>query len=137
LKITKNYNEKGNLNETYFFYNTQPNLNCKSEYKYNEKGNKIKYSIYDLNADLRKQEIYDEKGNKLKELVFPSKNIISHEITYKYDNYNNIIDKINICVMDNKIIVSSYKYEYDVKGNWIKKLTILKASQWLRITKVG
>lgn len=142
LKQTFKYDEKGNLIESsdgYF-------------YKYNEKGNMIE-EYYDGFFQRKRTFIYDEKGRKIE---MNSKDGLFSKMTYKYDKQENLIEeswyemdgslsekrtykydeKRNITEMiiyipDGNLYIerlSSYTYEYDDKGNWIKKIAFINGT---------
>lgn len=116
--------------EVYKYHNK-----TKKMFRYNPKGVLRKEIIYDKNKKII-EEIeydslknvtakwtynYDNKGNKIEENWFKTDTILDFKIVFKYDKYNNPIEKIRF---SNKNIASSgdiYEYEYDKKGNWIKK----------------
>lgn len=102
--------------------NADGSLEYSKEMKYDDKGNTVFVSVYDKFSDRKIQDEfeYDDKGNKIK--VLKSENG-SHlfTTTYSYDEHNNL--KI-ITVTDNSSEITEnieYEYEYDNKGNWVRK----------------
>ena len=149
-KVNYNYDDKGNrIEENY--YNADGILSGKNTYKYDDKGNQIEGNNYkvdgsglDLHLRLSGKYTYkyDKKGNQIENNKFNADGILFGKYTYRYDDKGNEIEKNDYNAdgslyhketykyddKGNKIEVNgysnyTYKYEFDAKGNWIKKIT--------------
>lgn len=94
---------------------------------YDDLGQKIRDETYYFNMDCHLGEWeykYDELGNLVEENQMTGWYIES-KTTFKYDNLQNPIEKIKYD-SDGKIETkSTYKYEYDEIGNWIKRIDFI------------
>ena len=121
LRITKEYDQKGNIIEEKN-YNNHNKLSSKGIYTYDERGNKIK-EIF-INLDSKKPEekniyIYDKNNNKIEVQKYISENL-SEKTTIKYDEKGNILEE-HITDFN---IKTSFKivYKNDKTGNPIEKV---------------
>lgn len=137
----RTYNHKGNIIESNE-YNSDGSLNFKRTYEYDDKGNKIKSNEYKSDGSLGYKSIskYDNKGNLIEGNVCKLDGIQDYRWTLKYDDKGNLIKKeyygLHRPLKNNtgqwiakrgpwKITLkssSTFKYEFDNKGNWIKRI---------------
>lgn len=106
-------------------YDSEGDLLSKSAYTYDAKGNLITRIVSDreIRSDVglfsnRNKCYYDWKGNliQLQYLYWPLE-----DDTYKYDEWGSLIQEKSIHLDSYPYINIIYKYEYDSKGNWIKR----------------
>ncbi|MDP1746497.1 MAG: hypothetical protein Q8L90_13030 [Bacteroidota bacterium] len=130
------YNNEGHQIESdkYFF----DELDTKSIYKYDAYGNQIQEDCY-YNRNkhvIRISNKYDIKMNRIEKNVYRPDGCLEHTYAYKYDDKNNVIKEVSSVYMKTKLLPCGsknrikndsviYKYEYDNKGNWVSKNTIL------------
>ena len=109
------YDEKENLIET-SQYNPDGSLNQKQVNKYDKKGNLIEARKYDSDGVFGSEWIfrYDKKGNRIEESLYNSDGSLKYKWAFKYDKNGNVIEENSH---------TTYKYEFDKKNNWIKKIT--------------
>lgn len=102
-KFTYMYDEKGNLKEEFMRMN---NGKLWLRYVYNLKGNQKETLVYDEAGSLNQKYVsmLDDKGNEIEKQYFDTK---TGTVDEKY----------------------SYAYEFDSKGNWIKRT----ASKWVDV----
>ena len=121
LRITKEYDQKGNIIEEKN-YNNHNKLSSKGIYTYDERGNKIK-EIF-INLDSKKPEekniyIYDKNNNKIEVQEYISENL-SEKTIIKYDEKGNILEEH---ITDfNKNMSFKIVYKNDKIGNPIEKI---------------
>ena len=90
--------------------------NTKSVKKYDKKGNLIENCIYNYmgkSVGTKTYKRYDEKDNLIEESSHNQDDSLDSRISYKYDydSRNNWIKKIEL---------RNYKYGYDTHNNWVK-----------------
>lgn len=133
-KHTYEYDDKGNLviDNSYW---SDGSLKIKLTYKYDNIGNVIKEQKYRSDGTLLKKYRYqyDNKGNLVKKnrhesdgiiIIRPSQTTI-WMWTYKYDDKGNIIEVKEYDSVGNLDNVKNFKYEYDSKGNWVKRIDFI------------
>lgn len=118
-------------------------------YEYSPIGDKIRVNKYNANGNLISSTFYDEIGNIREINIYKSDNNIDYKVFCKYDSNSNLVerntydidsnfkqkeifrynakgDKIEYSYFDIDDIMYSkfitYKYEYDKKDNWIKRI---------------
>lgn len=137
------YDRKGNLERIEAIY--KDGSKYVTIYENDRKGREIGYKYYNRNNKLsseskttyqgsRKTNIYTGYSSKdgsitgnyttiyendLKVKYISNGKYISSTTSYKYDKYDNLIKSTN--VGKKNTYVTNYDYEYDRKGNWIKK----------------
>ena len=129
---TNDYDEKGNISRKRKLieedsYDKEGKLESKVIYKYDDSGNNIEWKSYTDKAEtnLYAQHIYtyNENGNVTTEIwITPNDSRRQYwKITYKYDKYNNIIERD--CYDKEGTLLSKliYKYVYDNQLNWTTK----------------
>ena len=127
LLISKNkydYDEKRNIIEFNCIIDVNMDYKNKVTYKYDDRGNMIE-EISDFDNFTKSTYQYDERGNKVEEKKQHSPtNSWDEKIIYKYDERGNVIEESwykSDESLDHKI---TYKYIYDIKGNWINQKEI-------------
>jgi hypothetical protein len=90
--------------------------------KYDDKGNVIELYHYQSDSSIWVNSTfkYDDKGNQIEGNYTNSDGSIQKYL-YKYDELNNIIEEDTYGI-DGKRYLTTDKYEYDSKGNWIKNV---------------
>ena len=118
---TFKYDNQGNLiQDTYYGYESGDGF--LNNYKYNDKGWMSEVIPEGEGPFYRMKYEYDKEGNKITEI---SQGDGSGNSKYKYDDRGNVIEWIyGESVTDNQGNVTTYKYEFDPKGNWIKKIEL-------------
>lgn len=119
-------------------------------YEYSPNGDIVRANKFNSNGNLISSTFYDEIGNIREINIYKSDNNIDYKVFSKYDSNNNLVerntydldsnfkqkeifrynakgDKIEYSYFDIDDIMYSkfitYKYEYDKKDNWIKRIT--------------
>lgn len=109
-----------------------PRYSYKFKFKYDEKGNLKEKVWYSNDGALWMRYTYNYKGNQKEELIYDENGALNQKSLYTLDDKGNEIEEINYEIKDNSVSDKySYSYEFDAKGNWIKKTT----SEW--VTKDG
>ena len=100
---------------------TDGRINWTKSYQYDSNGNLIETNRSKIKNIIETEEkfSYDEKGNVIESNYFKSKEFISKNV-YKYNEDNDIVE-----LTYGKGNIYTYKYKYDFKGNWIKKIVFL------------
>lgn len=105
----RNYKSSGELEGFYTF-------------KYDDSGNLIEERNHDAQKQLIYTHVYqyDTKDRKIKELGFLEPNhVLDYSTTFFYDISGNILKEIASGNRDYKM---EYRYEYDQRNNWTKKI---------------
>ena len=104
-------------------YNSDGSLNYKYTYKYNLRGNQIKKNLHASDGSLSSKTTYkyDSKGNKIEENLYESDGSLHSKYNWKYDDRDNEIEEVYIGSKNIETITTN-KYTYDSKDNWIKKI---------------
>lgn len=109
-------------------YNDDGSLFRRHKYEIDNKGNVIKSNEYDQAGILITSNIYtyDENNNKVEWAEYDSNGKLEIKSNYKYDKQNNIIEiNTDFPELENsfgRIGTTYYNYEYDKRGNWIKRI---------------
>ena len=99
----------------------EPDRGNISKYEYNDKGQKVKESLFDKDGELKyvyKHE-YNDKGQEIKESSFGKYGDLRHVSKFEYNDKGQKI-KDSSFNKDGKLIDVS-KFEYNDKGQWVKK----------------
>ncbi len=154
LKMSHTYEYKydinGNMVEK-MQYDSDGSLFHTNTYQYDSNGNQIEVNQFDSYGNLDEIHFYnyDEHGNRIEEKLLNSAGIVYMRHIYKYDDsgnkieWNSYTDDIlngkstySYDENGNKIIEKrygpngelrskkTYRYDYDERGNWIKKTII-------------
>lgn len=96
----------------------------KALYTYDDEGNNIELMFYDANGLIisKWRNIYDKKGNRTEDALYDWDGSLLKKHIYTYDVQGNMI---GVSYYQSGVLVTeeTYTYEYDVHGNWIKKIT--------------
>jgi hypothetical protein len=123
---TFQYNSKGKkISSTKYDYDGE--LSKKLIYKYDNYNRLIEViSENDSLSKEKEQYNYDKSGNLIEKYQY---DFLSREFTEKFDIKGNLVEKISVKKVyspeDNDYTKSEktvHKYEYDSKGNWIKRI---------------
>ena len=119
--VSYKYDTKGNLiQDTYYGYESGDGF--LNNYKYNDKGWVTEVITDGEPSSPPRQYEYDKEGNKITEIYHGYE---SGKSKYKYDERGNIVEHEWIsgdATLNNQGEVTTYKYEFDSKGNWISKI---------------
>ena len=91
------------------------------EYEYDDSGNLIKETAYELNSSIKSMHKYeyDKSGNMIKALYYEKESKLEYYYEYEYDSENKLLKETKY---DNNGKVTDWiKYEYDEKGCEIKR----------------
>ena len=146
------YDDKGNQIIANW-YSPNGLLKIKSKYKYDFKGNPIEETKYNARGEIRdiftskydkKNNLiewcwlypdrsisfkyvytYDNQKNKIEEKIyFGDSETHSYQYFYKYNTAGLVIEFKRFSKGNSKGITDTYKYSYDLKGNWIEQIRI-------------
>lgn len=97
---------------------------------YDKKGNLLERYITDAYDKSETHEVYkyDSKGNMLSNTVTRNGNK-EMEMVNMYDSHNNLTSTKTISGTGDMLDSRTYTFEYDAKGNWIKKTVSLNGTQ--------
>lgn len=155
------YDKKGNISEKKRYFNNKSSNDY--FYKYDDKGNCIEMlskvitdssfskHIYlrDTNGQMIVCQSYnmpdginyklvfalDNKGNIIKIESFFGDINKGNETLYIYNSERDVIVEVNYNNLDNYYYASTFKYKYDTKGNWIKKIEYNEKGKIIKISK--
>ena len=100
------------------------NLIQKSEYQYDENGNRKKYTIYDANGNVKEWVAYNENGEMTKYARFYDRNDdgiyeeYSEGFGYQHENWTEYMETLRIVYDENGDVLrqDTYNYEFDENG---------------------
>lgn len=105
-----------------------PRYHYKLRYKYDDKGRLAEEMWYSNNGSLWLRYVYNYKGDEKETLVYDEHGKLNQKYAAKFDAKGNEVEEtyydVNTGKVDEKY---SYTYEYDPKGNWMKRTT----SKWV------
>jgi len=150
-KITCKYKNGKKISLDY--YNSDGDLFKKNTFKYNSSGNLIELNDYNSDGSIFTQQLFEYDNNNtlinMTSYKYPNnKNRISYASNDKwetkfYTRYNNKGLEIENIIYNPDGTISGegsplknakeYEYEYDQKGNWIKKIVYIKNGRALYI----
>ncbi|MGA9994631.1 MAG: hypothetical protein WBP93_04405 [Pyrinomonadaceae bacterium] len=111
---------------------SNPQYTGKLKYKYDDKGNRTEIAWYrnDGSLAVRDVSVFNPKGNRVEMTSYEANGSMRRKATYIYDAQGNITETLyhSSRPLDERY---SYTYEFDAKGNWIKRKTF----KW--VTKNG
>ncbi len=122
LKAIYNFDDMGNqIGENR--YSSDGSLISKEIYKYDTQNNKIETNDYDIIDDSITCKItskYNEKGNliEMNRINTDVLSFLNEKNIYKYDDRGRMLEQ-NSYKEEGPV---TYKFEYDFKNNWIKKI---------------
>ena len=116
--------EKGNIIEE-TIYRPCDKKESYSSFKYDERENIIEYMNYADDGRLIMKTVltYDNKNNLIEGNNSSDNEIYSNRAVFRYDDKNNCIGFTSYKKDGSLSFNHEYKYEYDSRGNWIKKTT--------------
>lgn len=96
------------------------------KFTYDSKGNMLTRTTYESFDDSETLDKYgyDTNGNIIKWSMLKN-DTVTMEVSYKYDDKNNLTEVITYDGNNNVINSTAYTYEYDKDDNWIKKTTVI------------
>jgi len=131
------YNEQDYVKEDIVYRaNGKPFIG--NSYLYDSTGNKIEMKRTYYRKDIRTSKIefsYNKNNNIAKQTEYKQDGSILKTIIYEYDTKGNVVKEIpssthyvndNLEIVEDKSKVTyTYKYEFDSKHNWLKKITYI------------
>ncbi len=102
------------------------NFNRKYLYRYDARAQMLEWLAYQGNGNFffKYNFTYDANGNRTEWLQLTQTNALIGKVEYKYDDKNNIIGE-NKYKGDGTLTESStFTYEFDKKGNWVRQKKI-------------
>ncbi|MFA7066239.1 MAG: hypothetical protein WC199_05595 [Dysgonamonadaceae bacterium] len=114
------YDDNGKMIEEQYFRRSVDRFHMKTLYKYSNNGKMIEESVFNSDESPSRKFIYNENGNIIEYYYYNSEGFDSKNL-YKYDTNGNKIEENQFNSDGNLEWQRLYKYEYDYKGNWIKK----------------
>jgi antitoxin component YwqK of YwqJK toxin-antitoxin module len=126
------YNKAGKKIEETWFYE-DGTLNRKYVYRYRLTGEVVQQVLckYDDEGSLEEKHvtIYDEQGNVLEASCFDREGRkIAGPIRYRYSDEGVEIEAATISLKGDLYSTTSYHYDFDALGNWIKRLEVFKTN---------
>jgi len=116
------YNTNGNrvMQES---YKPDSTLYSKTTYTFDDKGNETGYLLQTKGyANSGEKYAWDDKGNKTELQMLNGKNEVSFRTVSIYDANGNVIEEQRYKGLETKLSYkTTFTYEYDAKGNWIKR----------------
>ena len=89
-------------------------------------GKLIETILYASNGKIITRTTYEYKDNQYEQSVYTADGKLNQKYIYKIDKYGQILERFDFDILPNKPYGDkkySYVYEFDKKGNWIKKTT--------------
>ncbi|HJQ33954.1 MAG TPA: hypothetical protein VJ866_17365 [Pyrinomonadaceae bacterium] len=106
---------------------TDPRYTYKFAYRYDGKGRLVEEDLYDNSGKLWLRYVYKYEGNKKEELVYSEDGSLNQKYVSTLDDKGNEVEESFYDVKDDSVSERySYSYEFDAKGNWVKRT----ASKW-------
>jgi hypothetical protein len=133
------FDDKGNNIEEKYFNGNRIMLQ-KIIQDYNEPGRMIKKRRYiEANEilDVMYTFNYDDSGNLIEVFMFDRNGTLLSKNEYEFDNKKNIVEEYKFQdkrILDdrkNLEVRSTFKYEFDKYGNWIKKTTYIEGMPYI------
>lgn len=116
-KSTYQFDDSGHL-KVMNRYNFGGALTSKTSYKYDNKGNMIEQNTFKPDGSLSSWSTrkYDDRGNEVERIWYRADgSILSKPAIWKYNDQGDIIEGSG---------GYTYQFEYDEKGNWIKRTAL-------------
>jgi len=116
--------ERGNILET-VHYAASRVLAGRDVYAYDGSGNEIDKSCYAADGSLKNRYVssYDSRANLIEKLEYGRDQTINVRQTWTYDSSDNPVEEMLFDAGKLKY-KTTYTYEYDKTGNWIKRVEI-------------
>jgi hypothetical protein len=109
-------------------YNSEGKYTYRCDFKY-ENGNVIETKMFEFeyyansfNYNGKYTSNYDEYNNLVEINSYDFNNKLMYKRFYKYDNKLNIIEESYNDVQESDIRTTTYQFEFDSKGNWIRRI---------------
>ncbi|MCX6290895.1 MAG: hypothetical protein NT126_03945 [Bacteroidetes bacterium] len=122
-KFLYDHDSNGNTIEQNIF---EPNGTLSDKYKfiYDENGNELESTFYHSDGTLKSKLItkYDGQGNAIEMSSYSSNRTLDNRIISTYDEKGNPIAEDSYNENGEVIMKVNYKYEFDGKGNWTKRI---------------
>ena len=153
VKEVNKYDEEGNMVKSLYFdkndtkkkevviHNNSAGLKIKTElfteknglenrttFEYDEAGNLLMLVIRNAKGKetLRSEKKYDSNGNEIFWMMY-SDGVPDYKRTFRFNEKNEVIDEQTYDSKNFKLETDTkFSYEYDDKGNWIKRIAIYK-----------
>lgn len=104
-----------------------PRYSYKFKYKYDDSGRLIEEAWYGNSGELWLRYVYKYEGKQKEQLVYSKDGSLNQKYSSTLDDKGNEIEEIIYDTKDNSVREKySYSYEFDARGNWIKRTT----SKW-------
>lgn len=121
--------EKGNrVEQNDIKQNSKGNLlsNRKYLYRYDADAHMVEWHAYQGNGNFffRYTFTYDANGNRTEWSQLTQTDQLIGKVAYKYDEKNNIIEETKYKGDGTLIETSTFTYEFDKKGNWVRQKKI-------------
>jgi YD repeat-containing protein len=116
------YDAKGNLLEN-DSYDDKGKLSDKHTYTYDDMGNCTECKHFGPNGNLivRSTYSYDDHQNIIEQDDYSGDNILQTKTYSAYDDKKNVVSEKRDDANGKTIWTDAYTYEFDAKGNWVKK----------------
>lgn len=96
----------------------------KYKYKYDEKGRLVESESYGNDGRLWMRYVYNFKDNQVEELVYASDGSLNQRYLSTLDEKGNEVERTDFEAGNGSVRNKySYEYEFDSRGNWVKKTT--------------
>jgi hypothetical protein len=94
-------------------------------YTYDDKGRQTEALYLKPDGTVSQKSVftYDERVNRTGFTVFDGAGLIKIRYEYKYDSRGNLIQLLNQGDGNEPVVASTYSYEFDHNGNWVKRET--------------
>lgn len=139
IEMTVYYSESGPLSRKNLYvyengnrieekrYNDDENISARFTYKFDESGNETQYNEHNSEGKLTFTwtYIYDDSGNRIESKNYDSKRNFLRKNTSRFDKYGNLIDIKNYKSDESLRREIEHRLEYDTKGNWVRKTTLI------------
>ena len=115
------YSDDELKNEWQYEYSEEGYISCERELNYsiaNDIYNRFGYKTNPLSTHTIY--LYDKNGNIIKEEWY-NNHELEQSTKFEYDKRGNVIYKEMLDYDDVEKVITKYSYEYDIKGNWIKR----------------
>lgn len=125
MKYTYKYDKQGNETEINA-YDSEGNLRWKETFTYNDDGNIVEWN---QGGGLKYNYKYDERGNHIEWICTNIEGKLKWKAKYKYDDKGNKTE-LNARDPNGELILKdTHMYEFDEKGNWIRRISFLDKSR--------
>lgn len=103
-------------------YRGDGTMSSKTSYTYDAKGNEVSYLLETSGySNSSRKLVYDDKGNKIEEINYDGKGEIMFRKVRAYDAHGSMTEEKTYEGQDNYLHKTTWTYDYDKTGNWIKR----------------